>query len=52
MQTMVHMTQQHYRELVDLYSRPGEISISGFDTPNYSTFSDSTLATVLTLFDN
>ncbi|WP_020008158.1 phosphonate C-P lyase system protein PhnH [Salinicoccus albus] len=52
MQTMVHMTQQHYRELVDLYSRPGEIRISGFDTSNYSTFSDSTLATVLTLFDN
>ncbi|WP_411844411.1 phosphonate C-P lyase system protein PhnH [Salinicoccus sp. HZC-1] len=49
---MVHNTQKHYRELVDLFSRPGEIRISTFDTPNFTGFSDAVLATVLTLFDN
>ena len=52
MTTMVHNTQKHYRELVDLFSRPGEVRISTFDTPNFTSFSDATLATVLTLFDN
>lgn len=52
MTTMVHNTQKHYRELVDLFSRPGEVRISTFDTPNFTNFSDAALATVLTLFDN
>ncbi len=52
MTTMVHNTQKHYRELVDLFSRPGEVRMSAFDTPNFSNFSDAVLATVLTLFDN
>lgn len=52
MTTMVHNTQKHYRELVDLFSRPGEVRISTFDIPNFTNFSDAVLATVLTLFDN
>lgn len=52
MTIMVHDTQKHYRELVDLFSRPGEVRISTFDIPNFTNFPDAALATVLTLFDN
>ncbi|WP_342388847.1 phosphonate C-P lyase system protein PhnH [Salinicoccus bachuensis] len=52
MTTLVHETQRHYRELVDLFSRPGEVRRSKFDTPNFTSYSDAVLATVLTLFDN
>ncbi|TVT28965.1 phosphonate C-P lyase system protein PhnH [Salinicoccus cyprini] len=52
MTTMVHETQQHYRKLIDLFSRPGEMEAGTLGIPNFTRFSDAVLATVLTLFDN
>ncbi|MFC3419944.1 phosphonate C-P lyase system protein PhnH [Salinicoccus hispanicus] len=49
---MIHETQQHYRKLIDLFSRPGEVGAGRMEMPNFTRFSDAVLATVMTLLDN
>ncbi|CEA03538.1 Alpha-D-ribose 1-methylphosphonate 5-triphosphate synthase subunit PhnH [Jeotgalicoccus saudimassiliensis] len=52
MKTIVHTTQQVYRQLVNASSRPGHIENIAEDVKNYSDFSDAALLTAMTLFDN
>lgn len=52
MNTIVHTTQQVYRQLVNVSSRPGHIEVINEEVKNYSTFSDAALLVSMTLFDN
>lgn len=52
MKTIVHTTQQVYRQLVNVASRPGHIETINEEVKNYSTFSDAALLVGMTLFDN
>lgn len=52
MKTIVHTTQQIYRLLVDVASRPGHVKQADEAVKNYSTFSDAALLVGMTLFDN
>ena len=52
MNTIVHTTQQIYRQLVNAASRPGHVEIITEDVKNYTDFSNAALLTAMTLFDN
>lgn len=52
MKTIVHTTQSVYRQLVNITSRPGHIEHIEEEVKNYSDFSNATLLTAMTLFDN
>lgn len=52
MNTIVHTTQQVYRQLVNATSRPGHVEIISEEVKNYTDFSDAALLTAMTLFDN
>ncbi len=52
MKTIVHTTQAVYRQLVNITSRPGHIELIEEEVKNYSDFSNATLLTTMTLFDN
>lgn len=52
MKTIVHTTQQVYRQLVNVASRPGHIERITEEVKNYSDFSDAALLICTTLFDN
>ena len=52
MKTIVHTTQQVYRQLVNASSRPGHTENITEEVKNYSDFSDAALLIAMTLFDN
>lgn len=52
MTTIVHTTQQIYRQLINAASRPGHVEIITEDVKNYTGFSNAALLTAMTLFDN
>ncbi|CAD2081595.1 phosphonate C-P lyase system protein PhnH [Jeotgalicoccus coquinae] len=52
MKTIVHTTQQVYRQLINASSRPGHTENISEEVKNYSDFSDAALLAAMTLFDN
>lgn len=52
MKTQIHQTQQHYRQLIDIFSYPGKMLQSNETVNNYSTYCNATLMTAMTLLDN
>ena len=52
MNTIVHTTQQVYRQLVNATSRPGHVELITEEVKNYTDFSNAALLAAMTLFDN